>query len=148
MEEISLIEIISLFISLLAVIISYFCYLNSKRKVFTNAYSEYRIDWINNVRDLLANFLQCKISSNNKNKLCKIKYKIDLYLNFKYEDHLDLSLSLDKLIEDKIEIDIVISKSQILIDNYWRKAKAEARMNKKTNQKIRKNTYNDGRLYD
>lgn len=141
------VSILSLCISLITVIVNYHI---SKRKLFTDVFSQYRIYWINNVRDLLNKYIQFYYEGNRK-KMHKCKGNIDVYLNFKYDDHKAFSELLQQSIlnenNDK-DITKIIIESQKLIDNYWRKAKAEAGMTKKVNQKIRKITYNNGKLYD
>lgn len=148
MNEFSIIEIITTLTSFSAVIISLLCYTNSRRELFINAYAEYRTEWIKNVRMLLLELVECKTQKADEDKLFEVKHKIDIYLNFKYKDHKSFSKSINLLIKNKISIDEVIYESQILIDNYWKKAKNEARMGKWTNRRIRKKTYGDTDLFD
>lgn len=140
MKEINFIEIFSLLISFTAIIVSFLCYSNAKRELFINAYSSYRIEWINNLRNLVFQFIEYKYS-NKKNKMLQCKHKIDVLLNFKYKDHYEFSQALNLCINNKIELEKVLYMSQILIDNYWMKAKTEAKMDKRTNVKVSKKTY-------
>lgn len=141
-------SLLSTIVSIVAVVISYFCYRTVKRQTFTVAYASYRIEWIHELRNLLNEFCEYHTHKNiEKMKLCK--KKIDILLNFKYYDHKNLSDLLECAISNKCNsLEEVISYSQIVIDSYWRKAKNEAFMDTRTNRKIRKKTYNDDNLYD
>lgn len=121
----------------------------SRRKIFVEEFAEYRINWINSVRNLTIEFLVFA-GDNNIEGMQTCKTKIDLYLNFKYDDHMNFSKRLESVIEDNTKTECVALTlyAQKLIDDYWRKAKTEAGMSKSINRKIRKITYDNGKLYD
>lgn len=121
----------------------------SRRKIFVEEFAEYRVNWINSVRNLTIEFLVFA-GDNDIEGMQTCKTKIDLYLNFKYDDHMNFSKRLESVIENntKTERMALTIYAQKLIDDYWRKAKAEAGMSKSINRKIRKITYDNGKLYD
>lgn len=143
-----ILSIFSVIVSFFAVVVSYFCYGTVKRQTFTGAYASYRVEWIYELRSLLNKFCEYHLL-NKANKMKLYKMKVDILLNFKYDDHKKLSYLLESVMEGTgSSLDDVILYSQIVIDNYWRKAKNEALMDTRTNRKIRKKTYPDGKLYD
>lgn len=157
-----LISIITLLISFLAILISYLSYRTNKRKLFISSLSSYRIDWIKNIRELSREFISGYLSQDIE-KMRLYKYKIDTYLNFKYNkkdilkgvtthavkeefigSHRELSLLLEKITNGESKnIDEFIILLQIQLDDYWQTAKVEAGVTKNQAYKFRKEVFGE-----
>lgn len=155
-------SIITLFGSFLAILISYLSYRTSKKKLFTEALSSYRIDWIKTIRCLAEEFVSAYLSQDIE-KMRLYKYKIDIYLNFKYnkEDilrgvttpairnqfkgsHKELSNLIEEITNgNSDDIDGFIELLQIQIDDYWQTTKMEAGITKRQAYKIRKEVFGE-----
>ncbi len=133
--------IISLFVSLIAVVVSFFNLRISKKQIFTSAISQNRMDWIIKVRELMHSFITEYLSDNtDKNKLLSIKLHIDLYLNtIENNRHNKLSITMQKYVDNEnLSSDEFMDVCKSVLKERWERIKLETAYSKKHLTRIKK----------
>ncbi len=133
--------IISLFVSFIAVVVSFFNLRISKKQIFTSAISQNRMDWIIKVRELMHSFITEYLSDNNdKNKLISIKLHIDLYLNtIENNRHYELSIIMQKYVDNEnLSSDEFMEVCKSVLKERWERIKLETAYSKKHLARIKK----------
>ena len=129
--------------SLLAIIISILSYTHNRRTLKTEIISKQRIDWINNVRSATTELVNTWLHEDDVLKTEEKKYRVELFLNPENKEHKRLIRLLnsdcfkdcaDKSSKSKY-IDEIVSETQALLNNSWRRMKIEAGMSKRFERK-------------
>ena len=136
-------ENLNTYISISAVVISLFGFMLSRRQLYNNTVTINRMKWISDVRQLVSEFIECYLKNNcDKSELSIIKYKIDLYFDFNNDDQKRLSISMNELINNNnISIEQIVSNSQAVLANSWKRIKLESKVNLFNERMFRRKIY-------
>ena len=134
---ITLIAAILAFIASIATII--ITIVNERNRVKTDAITKNRIDWIKDVRNLMMLFLEIYIEDNyngdeRKKKLIIISSKINLYFREGVNSYASLTEMLNKCADNDYndeDLKLLIERAQIVFSDVWVRAKREAGIVKK-----------------
>ena len=136
-------EIITSVISTVALIISIANVIYVKKQISVDAITKCRVDWIKDVRLLLQDFLTEYNGNRDVNKLRIIRNKICLYLRSGVSSYKNLKNALDLCIQTADPsistynpIDGVIEAAQTTLSNVWIRAKREAGITKRIDDKF------------
>lgn len=117
-----ILSIFAFFVSIISIDIS-------RKNNISNLISKERMNWIAQVRDLMADFLCAYIKQEEKEKLKIINSKINLYIKFDSEFyqalHNKLTYCVDNSYTEKDYEELVISMQNVLND-VWVRIKREA----------------------
>lgn len=132
-----IVEIIPLFSSIVALIISIYSLSLTKRKNINECITKSRIEWISNVRKVMTDFLIEYTSPNcNHKKLLNYKITLETFFTYSNEIYNETINAIDYCLSNKYNGDLqslkpIIASFQIPINYVWRKAKQETGLDKK-----------------
>jgi len=132
--------IITGLVSSTAVLISIISLMLTKRQVITGVITKNRIEWINNVREHLMDFLEEYINEADKIKLRVIKSKIEMHIRNDaiYKTLINnLSKCIDNLYNEA-DYGELVAEAQIVLNKSWHRTKREAGIKKKEEKKLKK----------
>jgi len=120
---------IALISAITAIIVSIFSFFQSKRNSVLTSISSNRINWINELRNEIHEFLKEYLrQGENEYKLRMIRAKIELYLS-NSEFYSDFSKQLKQCSERPFSEDDynkLVNEAQIVFNDVWRRMKREA----------------------
>ncbi|MDE7299406.1 MAG: hypothetical protein K2N94_11345 [Lachnospiraceae bacterium] len=134
-------NVVTIILSILAFIISFMNYLNSRKKIISDIVSQDRIKWISDVRSLTSCFLEKYISGGDEKELRVIKSKIDLYIIYGKEVYASFENKLNHCIlhpYNNKDYEDLVTETQIMLNGVWVRIKNEAGITRRGEQKIRK----------
>ncbi len=141
MLNLTVVEISTIILSIIATIISLCSVVINKRQLVNTTITNNRIKWINSVRELTHEFLREYLKRENSDQYKKecIYVKICLFLRNDveiYQKFLDLikKCTYEKF-EDNMTIELVI-ETQILLNSVWNRMKREAGISNKSELKL------------
>ncbi len=131
--------IIALVTSVSAFLISLINITINKRKISTETISKNRIDWIKDVRELVAEFISLYVNKAPKNEQKIIRNKICLYMRsgvISYSEFLDqMDICINEDYSDE-NCNKLISKAQIVFSDVWIRMKMESGIKNKDDKRF------------
>ncbi|MPM49536.1 hypothetical protein SDC9_96266 [bioreactor metagenome] len=116
-------------VSIMAIFISVYNSVITRRRLIAEAISKNRIEWIRDVRELVTSFL-LNYDLGNLTEEKAIFYKLSLYMSTKNSDYKELLGALEECISDDKPKDKhrrdVISSAQVVLTQVWIRMKREA----------------------
>ncbi len=142
MENISVITaIISIVLSISAFGLSIYNLILQKRKIITESIVNNRSEWIKDVRNLMAEFLESYCEEKGIKRLRICKTKIELYTRRDSEEYKSLNMALLLCIEDKFNVEhynVLIEECQKVLTHMWTRSKIESGISLRQDRKIYK----------
>ena len=116
---------IALSISFLAFVLSVFNFFHSKRTLMTTVVTQQRIEWLENVRTVVAQFISAYLQTDDGNEIREKKMRVELYLNSYNKQHQPLLNAMDMCManmqnsEKKIEyVNQLILETQKVLNQF------------------------------
>lgn len=137
----SILDILPVMISIIALIVSFMSYRNERNNVISNVVSADRIKWISSVRDLISLFLEKYINGSDPEELKVIKSKIDLYIIFDKETYKKFEEKLNHCIDNPYTYNDyreLVIETQKVLNSVWIRIKTETGIATKDERKINK----------
>jgi hypothetical protein len=140
-------SIVASIVAIVSIFIATKNYKLSKNKMISDIFPRSRIQWITDVREKIFIFIDSYFEEQNyepseRRKLQKTKLKIELFLNYSYENenYINLKKILCEYLEEKDVIkdhSPLIIATQKMFDSVFRRAKFEAGITPKDDKIIR-----------
>jgi hypothetical protein len=150
MSNNGILPIVSLIIAGIAVCVSILSYFINKRKLYADIFPKSRIEWIHDVRVMCANFIDVYYSEytklpHDRHELIKAKFDIELFLNYTYTNpgYEELGHALSVYLHQPantpiIDHDPLLYSIQSVLDSAFRRAKGEAGITIRKDDRIRR----------
>jgi hypothetical protein len=125
---------IPLFLSVIAMVITFLNYLHNKNSLTANLVPKNRLVWIEALRGVLYEFIECYLTPFTTREQLMVKYvRICMYLNCNNTEHKPLIEALKTCIDVGFEqrdydIELIIKASQYVLNRSWKRFKIESKM--------------------
>ena len=132
--------------SIIALIVSLYNAATDKRRLVTETITKNRIEWLKEIRDMLAAFADAyRLRSHDKME--SINDKLELFLNRKNQSYIKLLKAVNMCLQDdsfslEHRDELIICSQKVLTDT-WTRMKREAGIKKETEDKFLKEFFKE-----
>ena len=119
--------VVSLVVSFIAVGISVFNLIATRKQLFADVVSKHRIDDVEALRNLICQFVSLYLKSASRNDLLSVKINVDLYLNERYNPaHVKLAeVMLELANTPEKDVERLVSIAKISLQERYLRSKLE-----------------------
>ncbi|MFQ9515382.1 MAG: hypothetical protein ACLRZ9_06100 [Eubacterium sp.] len=133
--------IVSTILSVFAFGISVYNLILQKRKIVAEAMVNNRTEWMNNIRRLMLEFLECYYTKQDSERLQLCKTKIELYTRRDSPAYKNLNKALNFCVNDEFSeenYDRLIVECQKVLNDVWIRAKIESGISTRQDKRMYK----------